>query len=357
MVCTVMGRQILILLQDLRLLLHKLWHSFAFCYACQLSFQKVLPNSFTMKNVYTDSQNGALKRVTQFLTVICVSHFVFTGCLKTGGSSSGDGTDTGFNLTLTSINSVAQSGWITQSSDVYTKEAYINLAGNCSRGMASIQVSLNSVVVGNPTCSGALTFSFNSGALTDNTYAVELAPVDVNGLVVGSATLTKNIIVDTASPDNPVITTNGGANFNTTSASVTIDGTVDDTTSADTANVTTTDDGTLTFNNAGNSFQLVTTLTPGQTKTISFVAHDIATNISGTTSITVQYFSGIDLALTNFVSSSIASGTAQTSSGGHSFNQAGSLTVNGSTNPLLSSGSHSLGLGSVKIVKEHNDAN
>ncbi len=352
-----MRRKIQLFLQDLRLIFRKMRHSFGFCSACQLSFQKVLPNSLTMKNVYTYSQSGALKRVTQFLTILCASHFILTGCLKTSGSSSGDGTDAGFNLTLTSINGVAQSGWITQSSDVYTKEDHINITGNCSRGMASIQVSFNSTIVGNPSCSGTLTFSFNSATLTDNTYTVELAPVDGNGLVVGSAILTKDIIVDTTSPDNPVITTNGGANFNTTTASVTIDGTVDDTTSTDTVNVTTTDNGTLTFNNGANTFQLVTTLSPGQTKTISFVAHDLATNVSGTTSVTVQYFAGVDLALTNFVSSSIASGTAQTSSGGHSFNQAGSLTVNGSTNPLISSGSHSLSLGSVKIEKEHDDDN
>lgn len=352
-----MRRQIQYFLQDFRLIFRKMRQSLGNCGVCQSSFQKVLPNSLTMKNVYTKSQSGALKRITQFLTVLCASYVVLTGCLKTSGSSSGDGTDSGFNLTLTSINGVAQSGWITQSSDVYTDEDHINITGSCSRGMASIQVSLNSSVVGTATCSGTLTFSFNSGTLADNTYTVELEPIDGNGLVVGSATLTKDVVVDTTSPDNPVITTNGGSNFNTTSASVTIDGTVDGTTSTDTVNVTTTDDGTLTFNNAANTFQLVTTLTPGQTKTISFVAHDLATNVSGTTSVTVQYFSGVNLALTNFVSAAIASGTAQVSSGSHSLNQVGSMTVNGSTNPLISSGSHSLSLGSVKIEKEHDDDN
>lgn len=308
-----------------------------------------------MKNIYTKSNFNIMKRIAKFSLVFCISHFIMTGCLETKGSSSGSDVSSGFSVSLVTINGVSQGSWITQSSNVYTKEDYINLTGSCSRGIASIQVTINSSIVGTPSCSGTLTFSFNSGTLADNTYVVELAPIDADGVVVSSSALTKTIIVDTLVPDNPVITTNGGANFNTTSASFTIDGTVDDTTSTDTASVTTTDNGTLTFNNGANTFQLTTTIAVGQTKTISFVAHDLATNVSGTTSITVQYFSGVELALTDFVSAAIASGTALTSSGGHSMNQVGSLTVNGSTNPEISGDSHSLSLGSVKIEKEHND--
>jgi hypothetical protein len=194
-------------------------------------------------------------------------------------------------ITLLTFQGNAEASWAKDSAGkIYAKSRTITFTGTCSRNIKSLVIKVDSVTSSTPpTCAkdtGDFSWSHSFGA--DLTSTIEFIPVLLaDGNESPTNTLTKTIVVDTVAPADPAITTNGGANINISVPTVTLNGT----TSADTNSVTTNDLGTLSLNTAADTFQLDTSLTVNQTKTISFTAYDLAGNASGSVSIQVTYVS------------------------------------------------------------------
>ncbi|MBS1985065.1 MAG: hypothetical protein JST16_12920 [Bdellovibrionales bacterium] len=189
-------------------------------------------------------------------------------------------------FSIVTFQSAETKDWLKDSSNnIYTNSSTLTFTGVCQRGVSSIALSFNGTANSTKAlCDKDGNYTWTA-SISDGTYSVEFVPINGVGSVM-TGKLTLPVIVDTAAPATPVITTNAGGDFTVTSAAIQLDGTV----STDTYNIETTNSGgTLTSMTGG--FRYTTSMTAGDTTTFAFRAVDFAGNKSGYASITVQYLS------------------------------------------------------------------
>ena len=267
------------------------------------------------------------------LSILFCSTMFLTGCLESGGGVSGGGSGGtpggGLPPAILTFQGDTSATWKTSvSGQLLTTNKTLTVTGTCSRGIDHVVVNINGVDSGTPGPCVAQVYTWVYTVPGDGTYPISVAPVTGAGTILGSAAFIKELLVKVTPPSNPVITTNGGANFTTTQNTFTLNGTV----SSDTQTMSTNDNGTLTLV-PGTSFSYAGTISDGQTKTITFNAYDLLLNKSGGTSIKISYIANLGIQYSNISGAGIIAPKVGTVSNLVSVSSDGITSANTMTSP------------------------
>jgi hypothetical protein len=248
------------------------------------------------------------------LFIVLSGLLIFTaGCKKGGVTASGSSSDNSTDslVAISTFQGQVRADWLIISNKAQTANATVIFTGTCARGVADIQILINGSASGitDPKCQTDLTWTASKTIGIDGDYEFSFRPTKVSGDVITSGIVTQTVSIDTTVPSDPVITTNGGADIDQTSGSVSLAGTI----SADTSRMTVSDStGTLSVNTTADTFTFTSTLTAGQSRTYTFYSYDIVGNQSGAETIIVTYLANSAPIVYAFSTFDMA--TAQTSS-------------------------------------------
>lgn len=251
---------------------------------------------------------------TKLTSVLFISSGLFVACTNGdgGGGVGADGGGTSANGqysisvdTVQGLTSTQRSSKIDGSGYYNTNSLTVTVTGQCSRGIATIGATVNTVAVSETaTCNGLGAFTWTKvftgpTAATGDTKDIVFKALDVssNVLLTGS---TLKVNVDNQAPADPaggsVSVTGGTLNtgvYTVTSANATISGTFG-VTATDTFKCDSTP-SCGTSSTSGSSFTVTDTLTLGQQKTYTFKNVDLAGNESaGATQVSLLYANGLD---------------------------------------------------------------
>jgi hypothetical protein len=166
--------------------------------------------------------------------------------------------------------------------DFLTKVSALTLSGTCAADTNAIQV--NGSAAGVTYSPGATTWSCST---TLSTQGANVFSVTVRDLATNvSAADTIAVTFDNIAPATPVITTNGGSDFSTDIAALTLSGTC----SADTNAIEVNGSATgVAYTPGTTTWSYSTTLSTEGANLFSVTAIDLATNASAADTITVTY--------------------------------------------------------------------
>jgi hypothetical protein len=222
---------------------------------------------------------------------IAAGCFATANCTKGGSiSSSGTASSGGGGITITLVYpSTSGAGWtpITLAGRYYIKGTRLTVTGNCDRGVDSIRVDEGAGdYAEEATCEANGTFTWtktNYAGQSDKTLTFE--GFDVNDVAIAGATATINVRMDNVAPAAVVVTDPATNPYQHTgmTASYDIDGTCD----ADTYRIAT--DGGVDITPAGVNWTYTVALTQGSSLNFEFYARDLAGNIAGVFTQTIEF--------------------------------------------------------------------
>lgn len=180
---------------------------------------------------------------------------------------------------------------------INTKDTTLTVAGTCTRGAVKVQLRINGAIATEQgTCAKNMTYSWSHPVTSDGTYTLSAYPIYESGQSAPKASVTLPVVVDTIPPDPPVILTNNGGDFISSTASFTLNGTI----AADTVTLTASDSkGKLVFNTKTKTFTFNDTLKPGQSLQFRLSATDTAGNTSTSSTVHVGYLTTVQLSAEN----------------------------------------------------------
>ena len=255
------------------------------------------------------------------IPVLCL---ILTSCLESGGDVSigtaAPGSPAAASMAVDKIQGKTKDAWLTDSGGkIYLNSSTVAIEGRCSRGVGRISVVVNGVIDAvEASCGAGGTFSWNkffpsSTPHLGNEYAIELQGLRVDGTALAGLTTAKTLVIDTHAPTAPTINTLAGCNLTTgvwtcSDSHVRISGGWS--ASEGVVSFQYPNDGVIAYPTA-STFTFDIVLSEGQTRSLSFTTKDLVGNTSGTTSLSVSYFS-----LTTVLASAISSGGTYGFSGG-----------------------------------------
>lgn len=249
---------------------------------------------------------------------------LLTSCFDGGGSGSVSmgsmppGSPSQISIAIDKIQTASRPSWIMDSlGKVYLKDAAVRVDGHCTRGVASVTVAVNSVVVAETAACGVdgnftwhKTFSASTPALGTE-YALEFRAMNSSGTAILGVIANQTIVVDTQAPTAPTLDPVAGCTLSTgtwvcSSASVQVAGSW--ATGEDVQSLQFPGSGSISYPTA-TSFQFSLSLTEGQSRSLDFTVKDRAGNISGASMVTVSY-SPVTSALASSVNTGGTAGLA-----------------------------------------------